>query len=215
MGCDIHAYIEYYKTNDSDNWVDVFSDGEISLGRNYLLFGCMAGVRHLSVTPVAANRGLPTNPELSWWVNRKYHLRVVEDQYKNDFDENIITRSELEQLSTQSLLSFDYRKEVFTKDNVEFIKNPDYHSTTWLNLHEMMKVRKLYLMEQIEYWSELSNKKRKELIKFISDTSEFELMKYTFPEYDSPTLYSTIATMNALEHVNNDIKTRLFCWFDS
>ena len=42
MGCDIHCYIEYKKKND-DHWRSF--GGRINPGRNYTLFGVMAGVR--------------------------------------------------------------------------------------------------------------------------------------------------------------------------
>lgn len=81
MGCDIHVYLEAKKTvNEVDQWVNVdhwqinpyFNkedsdwDGERELeqvpvywGRNYELFGLLAGVRDNSMNPIVDPRGLP------------------------------------------------------------------------------------------------------------------------------------------------------------
>ena len=70
MGCDIHTYIEYSKDGERwDSW------GKIELGRDYILFGLMAGVRQevLGGGPPFPPRGLPDH--LSWrvWYDYKEH----------------------------------------------------------------------------------------------------------------------------------------------
>ncbi len=72
MGCDIHAYIEY-KFSDC-GYTEVFSTGEIHFGRDYELFGLIAGVRSSSF-PIFLTRGFPdsTAPMPSnWYVRQKY-----------------------------------------------------------------------------------------------------------------------------------------------
>lgn len=67
MGCDIHAYIEV-KNPDTDGWefLSLYkkADGEVKPidfydGRDYILFGKLAGVRAIGVDPIAPRRGLP------------------------------------------------------------------------------------------------------------------------------------------------------------
>lgn len=55
MGCDIHAYLQITPLNTSTS----VGLGEANLGRNYELFGLMAGVRCHDYTPEADVRGLP------------------------------------------------------------------------------------------------------------------------------------------------------------
>ena len=55
MGCDIHIFIEYRKSN--QNWS---SDGEYDYRRNYYTFALMADVRNNGmVKPISKPRGLP------------------------------------------------------------------------------------------------------------------------------------------------------------
>lgn len=66
MGCDIHLLIEtkdvdgnwkmHGKMEDDDGFI---SPAETYSGRNYTLFGVLAGVRSESVTAIAAPRGVP------------------------------------------------------------------------------------------------------------------------------------------------------------
>lgn len=58
MGCDIHMMIEYVAYGEGDNktWYDF--GGRIGPGRDYAMFGVLAGVRS-SREPVHPLRGLP------------------------------------------------------------------------------------------------------------------------------------------------------------
>lgn len=54
MGCDIHLHIEIKVDGIWEHW------SAPSVGRNYLLFAIMAGVRNYNeITPVAKPKGLP------------------------------------------------------------------------------------------------------------------------------------------------------------
>jgi len=218
MGCDIHAYIEHYSKKDlltGKCFVDSYC-GRINFGRDYLMFGLLAGVRSLEA-PVVPTRGLPTNPPLSWECATEYYLRVVGDEEyetaKRDLlGQRLISKSKLDQVNTS------YYGGKLQPDSQNMIPDPDYHSITWLTLDELIMVRKRYLLEYIQFYDELSgisNKKKKELIKFINDTDEKNLMKYTFHPYESLSLYTTICSMMAMERTSDDIVTRFVCWFDS
>lgn len=98
MGCDIHIYLESKKKiNGEERWVNVdhwqinpyFNnensdwDGErefehvpVYFGRNYELFGILAGVRDNSMTPIDDPRGIPNDISD---VTRKEH-----EQWKQD-----------------------------------------------------------------------------------------------------------------------------------
>lgn len=218
MGCDIHAYIEHYSKKDllaGKCFVDT-SSGAINFGRDYLLFGVIAGVRSLE-TPVVSPRGLPTNPPLGWECSNEYYMRVVSDEeyqtaQRDLLGQKLVSKSELEKINSAGYLN------KIIPDSQNMIPSPYFHNLTWLTLSEMLLVRKKYLLEYIQFYDEmsgLSSKKKKELITFIDSKDEKTLMKYTFHPYESLSLYTTICSMMAMERVNDDIATRFVCWFDS
>lgn len=222
MGCDIHAYIEYYSKQDYNKdkrcFVDCFSS-QIDLGRNYILFGLLAGVRSMcdSVVPV---KGIPTDPEMSYICKGDYYLNVVDDEefkenqrmYTSGWCKRTITRSEAESYATDSLWKGKYANAEKT-----IMIDPSWHTPTWLTLPELQEVRKQYLLEQIEFYSEVSGKAKKELLKHVSSLHASEMMRYTFIPHESKRLLATIHAMNALEKASGelDYTTRLVCWFDS
>lgn len=66
MGCDIHAFVEYSK--DGKHW-QYFCQPNV--GRWYLLFSVMAGVRNYdNLTPIVEPRGLPD--DTTHWTKSDY-----------------------------------------------------------------------------------------------------------------------------------------------
>jgi hypothetical protein len=211
MGCDIHAYVEMYYSHKSNSFVDCFVEN-ISMGRDYKLFGLLADVRSIHPENLQP-KGIPTTPELSYMCAHHYYLSVCEHDKNNSvyygYSRSIL-RDEAEKLIAQGRTAYiDAGKTIIT--------NPDYHSATYLCLAEMMQVRKRYLIDNVMYESELSGKKRKSLVDFMESKDPRTLMQYAFPEHDSLALYATIKTMMALESGagENEVKTRFVCWFDS
>jgi hypothetical protein len=211
MGCDIHAYIEFFsKTehkNTSNCYVGCFS-GQLSLGRDYTLFGLIAGVRH-SVPPLINPKGIPTKPGLSYEVADDYYLSVVSDEATR-VSPNSIRQS----LAQEYVLD---AQSTYVDDSKMRITNPNFHTPTWVTLDELLTIRKMYLLEIIEFWSNISNQKKSDMLNFIRGIGARELMKYSFPEFENTTLYAAICAMMALERAseNADTETRLVCWFDS
>lgn len=98
MGCDIHAHIEVeevYQGGKSYTW----HFAKVWLGRNYTLFGHMAGVRS-GADPVVEPRGIPANASYEtagsykeWgadahtptWLDVE-ELKEVRDRLNKDFD---------------------------------------------------------------------------------------------------------------------------------
>ena len=75
MGCDIHCYIEH-REKGRDRW-DGFG-GRINPGRDYELFGRMAGVR-TGAQPVVPLRGLPN--DLAWDAEADSSLYISTEEY--------------------------------------------------------------------------------------------------------------------------------------
>lgn len=208
MGCDIHAYLEYYHT-ELDNDYSMSYASEIFFGRNYSLFNLLAGVRGVC-GPVFAVRGVPKSPKLSFDVDRKYYLSVV-DVASNPMSfyphSNYILREDAEKLVLDGSTKFDATQEK--------VVVPAWHSTSYLNKHELMEVRRNYLIHAIEYESsDYKGKRRKDALDTIQNSSEVDLMKSSFPSIECVSLNATIASMIAIEN-SGDYKSRLVFWFDS
>lgn len=110
MGCDIHAFIEY--AYDGDTYTNTFCDSEIHIGRDYDLFGLIAGVRG-TTSPLILPRGFPSaciaagNTTIfaqNWHVQEKY------DEYGKDaHSATWLTLDELKQIRVE-----------YIKDKLEF-----------------------------------------------------------------------------------------------
>jgi len=108
MGCDIHAYIEY-KFSDN-NFTEVISDGEISFGRDYELFGILAGVRGMN-KPIISPRGFPTanNSPMppNWYVSEQY-FKYIDSHHSATW----LTLDELKRVRSE------YLKEMIIFNNI-------------------------------------------------------------------------------------------------
>lgn len=131
MGADIHCYVEYTEKAGSvplDDW-QCFG-GRINPGRNYYLFGLLAGVR--GGPPIFEPRGMPQS--YSYEV-RGDHLIYVSD----GGGENTVTPERAEQLVNSCCAQ--YVKSVNGAEKA-FITHPDYHSHSFLSLDEYACVLK-------------------------------------------------------------------------
>lgn len=224
MGCDIHAYIEFYSSDLSPSWgrplwnLPTFCfAGNIPFGRNYPLFSLIAGVRnHTSAKQLYANKkiSLNMNPMLSDECKNDYYVRVLEnkvyEESKGYFREtkNVISRDEFLEKEKDGILVPESGSQFLAR----YISN---HSSTYLNLHELMHVRKELLIYSIESDCDLFGKPvDQSLLQFISSKTPNELMKYNFDEYEDNMLYTTLKSMQSLE-ICGRYKTRFVCWFDS
>lgn len=217
MGCDIHAYVEFYSKKDLSLYQSYSASafaGDIMFNRDYVLFGVLAGVRCM-VDPAFPVRGLPTAPEVSFDIQAEYFLRVVDEaevQHHMDyFGRQVVTKEKAEQMVKKYGVQYANTEKTL-------LANPDWHTPTWLTLPELMEVRKKYLLEQIQFYSDIRSKKKiQQMVDFIENTSAEKLMSFSFTEHDSLVLNATIASMAALERTckDNDIVSRFVCWFDS
>lgn len=214
MGCDIHAFVEFFSKQESAKndscFVDCFAD-ELSFGRDYVLFGFLAGVRHMCPVLVAP-RGIPKDPNLSYPASSRYFLDVIDDTESSRiiYRTNSISRNDAEEYVSKGVSRY-------VDADRKRIVEPGFHTPTWLTLDELIEIRKLYLIEIVQHYSDLSGKKRKELADFIQKKDARTLMKYAFPPHENAKFYATICTMQAIERSSesDDVSSRLVCWFDS
>lgn len=76
MGCDIHMYLET-KPKLNGKWR---LKKEIDIGRNYILFGLLAGVRYDLLPPISESRGLPYD------LSKELRRSLNEDISSDDLD---------------------------------------------------------------------------------------------------------------------------------
>jgi len=80
MGCDIHAYLDVTEgepdpERDYAGWIQTFAH-DIPIGRDYALFGLLAGVR--GGKALIEPRGLPEYDQMGWRTRDTYWLRVTD-----------------------------------------------------------------------------------------------------------------------------------------
>jgi hypothetical protein len=126
MGCDIHCYIEYHETYAWCSFGSCFNPG-----RNYSLFGRIAGVRDLMEEPVVRPRG-----------------RLDNLGYEAAKDSRIYVRREPGEQITPGSTSLaaaekwvDEGLSTFSPDG-RYVSHPDHHTHTWLTPNEFAEALK-------------------------------------------------------------------------
>lgn len=126
MGADIHCYIEYRHKRQSDNEHWSSFGGHINPGRNYELFGKIAGVR--SGGQMFPLRGLPS--PLGYKARGDYEIFVVD--HETDL-EGHVSRDDADRWVANGSSRYTDERKVFVTD-------PDAHSMTWLSSAEWRAV---------------------------------------------------------------------------
>ena len=144
MGCDIHMYVEHRAKDHPEFGWRPFG-GRISPGRDYCLFGYIAGVRS-DVAPVVEQRGFPNDP--AWTTKSENHL-YINDKYANEGDEEYVTEAEAQSWvkSGCSKMIYARRDENGVAQGSDQVTHPDWHSHTWLTADELEKAIELANVE--------------------------------------------------------------------
>lgn len=127
MGCDIHCYIEYRKKDfraEHPQWDDF--GGRINPGRNYLLFGFMAGVR--CEAPHIAPRGMAEH--MGYRSRNDAWLFVVEEK---DGDSDNCAAADAERWIKSGSSTLEDAEKPLLHNRVS---HPDWHSHSWLTADE-------------------------------------------------------------------------------
>lgn len=123
MGCDIHCYVEYRNppnpaTPDEQSYWGGFP--RINPGRDYQLFGYIAGVRGEGPALVEL-RGLP--PGAGSYHRQSDYWRIVDDTLADH--DGFVTRKSAESWVASGC-------SVWEDDTHKRVSDPDIHSHTWL-----------------------------------------------------------------------------------
>ena len=120
MGCDIHAYLEVISKRDSDGRQFVDCVSEPSIGRDYDLFGRMAGVR--GGDALVGPKGIPK--DLSWRSQVAFTLRIDSDENASDYSGFVAETDKR-----------NWINEWYDKER-RLIYHPDWHTPSWLSTRE-------------------------------------------------------------------------------
>lgn len=138
MGCDIHCYIEY-KEKTSDSWQDF--GGRINPGRNYRMFGFMAGVR--TDYPHIEPKGWPEDcASEAFRDNTIYVSESQESCYENNGDGTTYSKSHAEENVAKG-----YCQWIERHSRKSWVTNCDHHSHSWLSPDEFELAIAGYLKE--------------------------------------------------------------------
>jgi hypothetical protein len=143
MGCDIHTFIEYSTFTDKNGeayWQCM--GGRYNPGRDYTMFGIMAGVRDDS-EQMFEPRGLPDG-KLSYQVEDYVRMRIADEGSEPSDDE--VTLEQARSWTT------GHYGETITNDaqgKPRWVTNPDLHSHSWLTLDEYRQVLNRYKFGEV------------------------------------------------------------------
>ena len=189
MGCDIHAYVET-KREERDWYCACIPD----IGRDYALFGLLAGVRNKTAESMSP-KGLPIDG-ISWRTQLAYGLHVYEGGGTVP-DEGYCTREDADRWLAAGW-------SVTIGDNL--ISNPDWHTPSWVTVTELESV----LPKLRDEYDACNRREQEEMEKMATCAEE----RHRSWEYVvSPEIPALIAYMKGFAEAGYD--TRLVFWFDN
>lgn len=124
MGCDIHLFIEHRKKG-TERWAS-FTYNAVNPGRNYQIFGRLAGVRWPE-EPHIEPRGRPS--DASWCEDMSYWLFICEESGNG---ERYVKAEEAARWVLQGISEYK-------SDEKQYVSDPDQHTHSWLTLAEWKK----------------------------------------------------------------------------
>jgi hypothetical protein len=143
MGADIHMYIQYRNIEETKRreeknenpWWQSFGDG-FNPGRNYTMFGVLAGVRdwpYENEDKMFEPRGLP-DFELGWSARSDLLLYIHEDDNQS---EGMCTLAQAKRWGEHKIVYHSDGKPWYTE-------HPDWHSHSWLSTKELAQAYRWY-----------------------------------------------------------------------
>lgn len=128
MGCDIHLYIEHVPFADRDGglyWVNF--GGRFNPGRDYAMFGKLAGVRGEGRNAIVPPRGLPTG-RLGFSTSDDWWLYISDTGGEG---EGVVPRAKAEEYARYAPPGENpYR--LGSAGEIRWVRHPDWHTASWL-----------------------------------------------------------------------------------
>lgn len=142
MGCDIHTYLEFadFETDAGPYWKNFTKNGG---GRNYLMFGVLAGVR-VEEARLFEPKGMPDG-RIGYDTSEDYWTHVAPAANPEWADDEGWVSLE----TAQGWIEKGYSKgEINKSGRLERVSGPDWHNHSWLTADELERAFAHYL-EQI------------------------------------------------------------------
>ena len=123
MGCDIHMYVEFQSAKKDYKYWESFG-GRINPGRNYVLFGKIAGVR--GGRELFAPRGLPK--DLGFYSQEDSRFFIVDEPDESG-----------EYVTLEQAKKYEQYGSTIIEQNGKptWVTHPDWHGHTWLTPDEL------------------------------------------------------------------------------
>lgn len=214
MGADIHAYpelIRYDEENPSKiDYVESLGDFW-GLGRNYTLFGVMAGVRDTMVRRVSDPKGLPS--PIGWNAEDGNSLWVIADKVYVEKEKSVSLSKAQKWIDSGISQIVDRDK----TGQIKRITHPDWHSASWYDLEELFLVRKYFIQETINEY-EIDAKERDRYLDILeNNTNPRHLFRQNFGILEHYGLNGLIGMFLGIEQTHEELEgcTRLVFWFDN
>lgn len=205
MGCDIHAYIEHAaddrRIGDGSLWWQDFG-GRINPGRDYDLFGHLAGVRCNGVTPVAPVRGYPEDAALAADEDNFVRIHYGEEDLA---EEGECTPETATKWHNSYGAPYKPHEEGTPP---KFIQSPDWHTHSWVTPDEFeLAIQRA----ETDHRVELAAMKER----YVQEGLPIpEYLTDPLPDRSvSSRYYAVLAAMRALEGPGRHV--RLVFWFDN
>ena len=135
-------FIHYKDKESTSDWWRDFG-GNINPGRDYTMFGVLAGVRNHGMAEALSPKGLPDH-SLSWSANDAYYIPIFVKENENDPDHRYNDSGY--EISLEQAKKFEKYGCKIIEINGKPIKivNPDWHSVSWLTTKELSTAYKKY-----------------------------------------------------------------------
>lgn len=146
MGCDIHTYIEFadFETDAGPYWKNFTQNPG---GRNYIMFGVLAGVR-VERVKLFEPKGMPAG-RIGYDTSEDYWLHVAPADHPEWADgDGWVTLETAEQWVEKGYSIGETNK----TGRLERVSGPDWHSHSWLTADELDRAFAHYLEQLPKFY---------------------------------------------------------------
>jgi hypothetical protein len=133
MGCDIHCYVEHralVQKSEYDRYWSGFG-GRINPGRNYRIFGRLAGVRRDGEEQVAPVRGIPN--DLAYDAAGDFWMWIV---YEGEAHDGAVTVEKATKYHASYGAAYRHSTNAQDSSRPQWVQDPDAHTASWVTPDE-------------------------------------------------------------------------------